>query len=82
MDQATNWADQANVARAIGAISDAMEANRGINLLEWMQALRATHAAVREQVGESIADLAASRLDEHDDEQPARREAEEHGGDE
>lgn len=77
-----SWIDNANIERAIDALSEAMSANGDISLLEWMQALRCMHAALRAQVDENIAELAKSRLDEHDEQKPAGSQAEEDGADE
>ena len=82
MDESkADWYDAAKAEKGIRARVETMQAYPEINYIEWMQALRSVHAAMRAQVEANAAELVESRLEKQHDENPAGRDADEDADD-
>ena len=82
MDESkADWYDAAKSEKGIRALVETMQEYPEINYIEWMQALRSVHAAMRAQVEANAAELVESRLEQQHDENPAGRDADEDADD-
>lgn len=82
MDESKDdWYDAAKAEKGIRALVETMQAYPEINYIEWMQALRSVHAAMRAQVEANAAELVESRLEKQHDENPAGRDSDEDADD-